>query len=150
MRRAAVETGGFSQISSVTARSPNESRGSLTDVDSVAKIGSQGHSQKPIYASATASTPAQSAQSAPPHDTAMVDIYRMTQAMLRDFLKEKNEARSECQPFFYFVAAEAEKLPSHRLSSFRMRYSTYYRGPGGQIHRGQIQPLKHPPRIISD
>ena len=44
----------------------------------------------------------------------MVDIYRMTQAMLRDFLKEKNEARSKRQPFSDFVAAEAEKLPSNR------------------------------------
>ena len=104
MRRASVEVGGFSQISSITATSPNESRGSLTDVDSVAESGSQGQSQHPSFASATASTPAPSAQSAPPHDPAMVDIYRTTQAMLRDFLKEKNKARSERQPFYDFDA----------------------------------------------
>ena len=102
MRRAAVETGGFSQISSVTATSPNKSKGSLTDVDSIAESGSQGQSQHPSFASATVSTPAQSAQSAPPHDPAMVDIY--------SFLKEKNEARRERQSFYDFFRGRGRQV----------------------------------------
>ena len=53
MRRASVEVGGLSQISSVTATSPNGSRGSLTDVESIAESGSQGQSQQPSFASTT-------------------------------------------------------------------------------------------------
>ena len=39
--------------------------------------------------------------------------------MLRDFLKEKNKPRSECQPFLDFVAAEAAKLPDDKYNSFQ-------------------------------
>ena len=117
-----METAGFSQISSVTAKSPNKSRGSLTDVESTVETSSQGPSQQPSFASATTSTPAriaQSAQSAQPQDPAMVDIYRTTQAMLCDFLKKNNEPRSERQPFLDFVTVEAEKLPDDKHAAFR-------------------------------
>ena len=73
------------------------------DVESVMKSASQWQSQQPSFASATMSTPAQSAQSARPQDPAMVDIYQTTQAMLHDFPKEKNEPRSERQHFLDFV-----------------------------------------------
>ena len=49
----------------------------------------------------------------------MVDIYRTTQAMLCDFLKENNEMRIERQPFLDFVAAEAEKLPDDKYDFFQ-------------------------------
>ena len=96
-----METAGFSQISSVTATSPNESRGSVTDVESTMESSGHGLSQQPSFSSATASTPAQS------QDPAMVDMYRQTQVMLCDFLKEKNKKKSERQPFYDFVAAAA-------------------------------------------
>ena len=81
--------------------------------------GSQGPSQPPSFASATVSTPAQSAQYAQLQDPGMNDIYRTTQALLCDFLK-KNEQRSERQPFLDFVAAEAEKLPDDKYDEFAM------------------------------
>ena len=113
-----METTGFS-LSAVSATSPNESRGSATDVESAMDTSGHGLSQQQSVSSDTASTPAQSAQSAQPQNPAMVDIYRKTQAMLRDFLKEKNEPRSECQPFLDFVVAEAEKLPDDKYNLFQ-------------------------------
>ena len=100
MRRTAVETGGG-------------------DVESTVESGSQRQSQQPSFASATASTVAQSSQSAQPQDPAIVDIFLTTQAMLHNFLKEKNEPRSECQPFLDFVAAEAKKLPDDKYNVFQ-------------------------------
>ena len=78
LRRAAVETAGFSQISSVPVTSPNESRGSVIDVESTVETNRLEQSQQPSFALATVSTPAlsaPSAQSALVQDPAMVDIY---------------------------------------------------------------------------
>ena len=40
----------------------------------------------------------------------MIDMYRHTQAMLCDFLKQKNQQNSECQPFYIFI----DRLPDAR------------------------------------
>ena len=39
--------------------------------------------------------------------------------MLCDFLKEKNEQKSERQPFYNFIATEADRLPDPRYDIFQ-------------------------------
>ena len=73
----------------------------------------------------------------------MVDLYRQTQAMLCDFLKEKNEQKSERQPFYDFIAAD--RLPDPCYDIFQAEVLTYPRGSSDQMHR-----VKQPPRSISD
>ena len=46
-------------------------------------------------------------------------MYRQTQAMLCDFLKEKNKQKSECQPFYNLIVTEANRLPEARYDSFQ-------------------------------
>ena len=44
----------------------------------------------------------------------MVDMFHQTQAMLCDFLKEKNQQNSECQSLYNFIGAETDRLPDAR------------------------------------
>ena len=68
--------------------------------------------------------------------------------MLRDFLKERNEPRSERQPFLDFVAAEAKKLPDEKYDLFQAEVFNLLQGPSGQMHL--VNRVNHPPRSISD
>ena len=77
-------------------------------------------------------------------DPAMVDTYPQTQAMLYDFLKEKHELKSEHQPFYNFIAAEAVRLPGNRYDSFQAEVLKLLQRLSGQIHR-----VNQPPCSIS-
>ena len=114
MRRASVETAGF-LCSLANVRSPNESRGSGTasDVESMMKTSGRGLSQQPSFSSLTASTPAQL------QDPALMDMYHQTRVLLSDVLKEKDQQNSEHQPFYNFIATEADRLPDARYDSFQ-------------------------------
>ena len=74
----------------------------------------------------------------------MVDMYHQTQTMLCDFLKEKNEQKSEYQPFYDFVATEADKLHEAYYDSFQAEVLNLLQRPK-QMHR-----VKQPPHIIRD
>ena len=71
----------------------------------------------------------------------------MSQAMLRDFLKEKSEPRSERQAFLDFVAAEAEKLLDKKYDIFqaevfRAKRSDALTQPPTMQHQQLTQPVR--------
>ena len=75
------------------------------------------------------STPAQS------QDLAVTDIYRQTQVLLSDILKEKNQQNSDASP----SKTSSRQRPTGYLmlatTVFKLRSSKYCRSTSAQMHR---------------
>ena len=52
-------------------------------------------------------------------DPAFMEMYRQTQVLLSDFLKEKNQQNSKRQPFYNFVTAEADRFTNAYYDRFQ-------------------------------
>ena len=98
MRKALTQIVGLSSstATAVTATVVSSLRPDESDADVESAMNTSGHglSQQLSFSAATTYTPAQS------QDPAFLDMYRQTQVLLSDFLKEKNQQNSKCQPFY--------------------------------------------------
>ena len=119
LRKASTETAGFPSMSSVALTSPphDDSRGSgqATDVES---MDTSGHpiSQQPSFSAVSTSTPAQSQS----QDPAFTEMYRQTQGLLSEFLKDKqSQEQNARRPFFDFVMSETGHFPDSLYHQFK-------------------------------
>ena len=129
MRKAAFQTAGFSSSSATGMTSPtkpDESRGSGTDVEGMDTSG-QALSRQPSFSAATTSTPSQS------QDSAYMDLYRQTQSLLSDFLKQGQSRTANASPSTTSWRQRPTSFLMQPMTAFKPRCSTSYRSTS--VHR---------------